>query len=214
MSILKLGEVGVSSVSDGAEVGARFSNTGALVTSQGHGRFAEASMRGNVYVISSPLAGTTAAAAHLSPVAAAAASLLTLYNPQSSGYLASILRVTGDFISGTVEVGTYTWNFHGICSISATPNAIANKCLINGASAAAPQGNMKGFADTALTGGLLGIQGPPIGMWATAGTQRFDQDIDGAIVIPEGCAATIAAPTNGTSTVARFSIWYEEIRIA
>lgn len=211
MSLLE-GRAGSTNVSDGTTGALRLSRESALAVAPANGYYAEAVRRGNVYVASTPLAGITAAAAHLSPVAAAAATLLSLHNPPSSGKVLSILRVTGDFISGTVEVGTYCWNFHGSSSVSAVQSAaLTRKCFIDGASSPAGGTVAKAFANEAITGGLVGLQGPNIGMWATAGTQRFDQLIDGMIVIPQGCMATIAAPTNGTSTVSAWSIWYEEL---
>lgn len=179
----------------------------------GVARFARAVKEGRAYSISTPLAGTTAAAAHLSPVAAAAATLLSVYNPQTSGYVANVWRVTGDFISGTVEVGTYTWNFHGSATVTAAQSAaLTRNLLVSGA--ASPDGcPFKGFTGETITGGVLALQGPPIGMWATAGTQRMDQWIDAAIQIPQGGMVTIGAPTNATSTVSAWSIWVEAVVI-
>lgn len=208
------GRVGPVGGTDGTSGTVRTDPSGALAVQQVHGAYAEASRRGAIFVASTPLAGITAAAAHLSPVAAAAATLLSLYNPNNSGKVLSILRVTGDFISGTVEVGTYTWNFHGTATVTAVQSAALTRCT-KVSSTASPEGTVaKAFANEAITGGVAGLQGPPIGMWATAGTQRFDQNIDGLISVPQGCMVTIAAPTNGTSSVAAFSIWYEELAVA
>ncbi len=206
------GNVGPKAPGTGAVTGARFDLNGSLATVQAHGVYAEPSRRGAIFVASTPLAGTTAAAAHLSPVAAAAATLLSLHNPIGSGVELSILKVTGDFISGTVEVGTYCWNFHGASSVSAVQSAALTRCArVNGTSSGA--GKAKAFTGEAITGGLLGLQGPNIGMWATAGTQRFEVPVDGLITVPEGCMVTIGAPTNATSTVSAWSIWYEELAI-
>lgn len=211
MSLLE-GRAGSTNVSDGTTGAIRLTRESALVVGNANGFYAEAARRGRVFVASTPLAGITAAAAHLSPVAAAAATLLSLHNPPSSGKLLSILRVTGDFLSGTVEVGQYCWNFHGASSVSTAQAAALTRCAyVDGAASPSGGSVAKAFANEAITGGLVGLQGPAIGMWATAGTQRFDQLIDGMIVVPQGCMVTVAAPTNATSTVSAWSIWYEEL---
>jgi hypothetical protein len=210
------GNIGPKAFQQGGKIeGARFDSRGSLVVTEAHGRYTEASRRGKLYSIGTGFLGTTAAAAHLNPVAAAAATLLTLYNPKGSGVELSILRVCGDFISGTVEVGCYCFDFHPEAVITATPNAVA-KCLRAGEAAGqgtTPAGKARGFTGTALTGGAAGVEGPTIGMWATAGTQRLEREINGAITVPQGCAVTIAAPTNGTSAVSAWTIEYEELDI-
>lgn len=208
------GRGGQQVVADGSQSTLRLDRNNALVQTQAHGSYTEPTRRGTVFVASTPLAGITAAAAHLSPVAAGAATLLSLYNPSSSGVELAILRVTGDFLSGVVEVGTYCWNFHGFANVSAAQSAELTRSGRISGSSSPDASKARAFANEAITGGVLGLQGPNIGMWATAGTQRFDQLIDGMIVVPQGCMVTIAAPTNAITTVSAWSIWYEEVAIA
>lgn len=197
-----------------AQTPTRKGRTNAQVVTDAHGRFHEAASRLKIFFISNGFLGVTSAAAWLTPVAAAAATLLTLYNPGNSGVLASILQAKVALLSGTTEVGEYVWNYHVNTTITATPNAVS-KCTNIGAAGAGttPAGNCRGFANTALTGGVAGLEGPPIQTLNVATGNDFAQPIDGSVIVPQQCAATIGAPTNGTSAVVYGAILYEEVPI-
>jgi hypothetical protein len=76
---------GVRRLIDGGADLIRGTQDSALVTADGHGRYGEMGARGFVFSGGTGAAGTTIVAANNTPVAAAAASILSLYNPIGSG---------------------------------------------------------------------------------------------------------------------------------
>ena len=196
--------------SDGsANLQLRKGRTNASVVTDAHGRFHEASSRAKILSMSNGFAGVTSAAAWLTPVAAAAATCLTLYNPSNSGVLASVLQVHVALLSGTTEIGEYVWNFHANTTITATANATTRSANAGNTSGAI----CKGFANTALTGGVAGIEGAAITTLNVATGNDAVANVDGSVTIPSQNAATIGAPTNGTSAVIYASILYEEVPV-
>jgi hypothetical protein len=208
--------IGIQSLADGPSGGTfRQSRDGAQVVTDAHGRFHEAAFRNKLFMASNGLAGITSAAAWLGPVAAAAATCLTLWNGATTGVGMSTLQTTLALCSGTVEVGAYQYNHHPLSGpVTATPNAVA-KCLNVGSNAGqvsgTQAGNMKGFINTAVTGGLVAYEGGPIGETPAVVGGSITHNADGMIYTPPGAMLTIGAPTNGTSAVIYAAQYYEEI---
>jgi hypothetical protein len=200
---------------DNTAVNQRFGRSGALVVTEAHGRFHEAASRLKLFFLSNGIAGVASAAAWLSPVAAAAATCLSLWNPSTSGVAFSILQTQLGLASGTVEVGSYVYNFHPVAGpITATANAVT-KTLSAGASTGlattSPSGSGRGYSNTAITAGLVGYEGNPIGDTPAVVGGSITHNADGMDYVPAGSMITIGAPTNGTSAVVYASMVYEEV---
>lgn len=194
----------------------RRDRTNAIVCTDAHGRFHEASTRNKLFSVSTGFLGVTAAAANLVPPAAAAATFLTLYNPPGSGVNLSVLRTKVSYLSGTIEVGTLAYCHHpNTTNITATPNAVCkNQNVGLAGSGTTPAGNARGYAQTALTGGAVSFEGDQIGALPNVAGTTITDNVDGAITVPPGAALTIGLPTNGTAMVAAGSILYEEVPLA
>lgn len=205
---------GVALRSDGSGyTGLRVSKTGALVTTPEGGSYYETTSRGKVFTCSTALTGTTVVAANNSGVAAAAATILSLYNPLGSGVNLSIIKTGIWFTSGTPAAGMWCYNSAYNQTITATPNAVMGKNLVSGAASVA-----SGFTQTALTGSgaqtfLRGI-GTMFAGAIAATTPALPWDIvDGDIVVPPGGVLTICSPGTGTTVIVMASIEYQEVAI-
>src|ERR1041384_3537743 len=116
------GQVGPRTMQDGGAADLRQSRTGDLVVCHGHGRFYEPSSRGSMFAVSTVNTGTTVVTANASPVGAAAASLLSLYNPTGSGINAVVLRTIIGTISGTPGAGCFSYNMAWGQTLTETQN--------------------------------------------------------------------------------------------
>lgn len=209
--MLSEGSVGQQSVSATSRP-LRLTPDGSLVAAAGQGDWYEASRNGRLYEVTNGFAGVTSAAAWLTPVAAAAATCLSLWNSSSNMALA-VHEVTIALLSGTVEAGLYTINVHYNCTaISATPNAIHRNLNLSQVNpGTAPIGVGRGFSNTAITAGLVGYDGPVIGVTPAVVGGKTVRDFRGGLIVAPYAMITIGAPTNGTSAVIGASIVYAEV---
>lgn len=214
------GRVGPIQTTDGAEDAMRIGKDGSQIVCDGHGRYYEATSRGRVFSGMTAPGGTTGVAANNTPIAAAAASILTVYNPLNSGVNLEILKAWLNFVSGTPAAGAYVYNYAFAQNITATQN--------NGGTAGAmPQANIaqggssagRIFTQTALTGGvgaqvLLRPFGASLFAAAIGGTTpqlNFLDLVDGEIVLPPGALLSIAAPGTGTSVIVVAGFTWQEV---
>src|SRR5262245_51313223 len=93
------------------------------IISELHGRRYENASRGNIYAVSTVLAGTTVVAGNVAPPAAAAATVLTLYNPANSRVELEVLKVILYHISGTPGAGSWAHCLSQSAAITAAENA-------------------------------------------------------------------------------------------
>jgi hypothetical protein len=208
------GSVGPIILGDAAPAALRFGRTRGLVVSDAHGKYHESAIRKNVFSIMTPVAGTTIVAANVSPVAAGAATILTLWNPADSGFDLSIIKAWLLFISGTPGAGAFVYNTHTkVGVITAAENAAAAPNYASGAKSIA-----KGFSQTALTGGGAGLLLRPFAasfagaIAATTPGQVVSDPVDGEIIVPPDAALTIAAPATGTTCIVVAGITYEQVQ--
>jgi len=201
---------------DGTQGTMRAGREGQLIQSDLTGRFFEATRLGQVFTVSTAPAGTTIVAANNTPVAAAAATILTLYNPPSSGKNLEVIRVYANWLSGTPAAGGLVYN--AVCNqnISAAQNAtpVSNFQFAQGSVA-------KGFTQTALTGGTTAMVllrslpncTPFAGAVAatSVGINCMDE-VEGAIVVQPGCALTVASAGTGTTAIVNAGITYREAK--
>ena len=93
--------------------------------------------QGKVFQVSGAVTGTTIAAGHVAPPAAAAATLLSILNPVGSNVNLEIIRGTLGHVSGTPGAGTFAWcmGYQG-GAIDGLAEAVAVKrCLLTSAKA-------------------------------------------------------------------------------
>lgn len=219
--MLSSGVVGlVAPVADGSDTPLRQARNRELVVTPGHGDYAEPGSRGLVYHGMTAIAGTTVVAANNSPVAAAAATILTLYNPLNSGVNAEILRTYVHYISGTPAAGAIAYNMAWNQNITATPNNAGTSgalpvCPLNGQS-----GKCKIYTQTALTGGVTAqaltrsiTSSFAAALAASTAQQIAVDELRGEIVVPPGGLVSIATPATGTTLILVASFVWQESAI-
>ena len=193
--------------------GLRASRNGGLVVSPEAPALYEGASRGVIFSCSTALTGTTVVAANNSGVAAAAATILSLYNPLGSGVNLALIKTGVWFTSGTPAAGMWCYNVAYNQTITATANAVMGRNLPSGAASSA-----SGFTQTALTGSgaqtfLRGF-GTMFAGAIAATTPALPWDIvDGDIVVPPGGVLTICSPGTGTTVIVMASIEYQEVAI-
>lgn len=206
-SLTMLGEAGPSSVSDGTAQKLRLGSRRELVTSLAHGKYAEASMRGNLFmahaIVTAPVIYSTAAGTG-GPL---------LWNG-SSTVKASILAV-GVGVT-TVTTVAAALGFTGNGGQSAAPGSTtaidtrANLLIGGAASAVTPYR----IGTPAAAGNFF----LPLGALHT-GALTVDNfnfawfDIDGLITVPPNTWTSLATSATATTTVASLAIVWEEIPV-
>ncbi len=189
-----------------------------LVVSDLRGRYAEAAARGQMFSAISALAGTTIVSANVAPPAAAAATVLSVFNPEGSGVDLEVLLGWIFHISGTPGAGFWAWCYGratGSTKITATQNATPACTRTPG-----PNSKAQGYTQTALTAGPAHVSGRPFptaqfagAIAATTPGQVAIDEVAGAIVVQPGGVVTLAPPAAGTSHIVGAGIcWIENPR--
>ena len=172
-----------------------------------HARFQEAVLGGNVYTLSTPLAGTTVAAGGV-----VANPLLALVNPAGNRFAYTVWRTTFYAISGTVATGLVPYIMGTVPAALATTNVNAVNNLVG----TSGSGTGKGYA--AVTSAIANqVFWRPMTQFLTIPTAGYNVSselIDGEVVVAPSGAFGINAPGTGTSFVCFASITYEEIQVA
>lgn len=195
-----------------------------LIVTDFRGRWAEAASRGRLFAGFTVLTGTTIVAGNVAPPAAAAATVLSLFNPEGSGVDAEIALGWLHHISGTPGAGMWAWcgaRAVGSTAISATQNN-------GGAAGAEPAGTrvpspgsaLRVFTQTALTAGPLHVAMRPFpssqfagAIAATTPGQAVQDPVDGGLVIQPGGVISLCPPAIGTThIVAAGVMWIENDR--
>jgi hypothetical protein len=209
----QVGQPSQTSIPPGTTPPVRQGQMGELITSPLQGKYYENAYRGNLYVMSTIALGTTLVAANVSPPGAAAATFLTLFNPTGSGKNAVILRTIINSLSGTPG-GPFSF---AVIPPNAGITAAANLTAINLLTLAAAGSLMRGYVQTALTGGLVHVMlrciGGPAAIAAGAGVYSVSEETAGDIIVPPGGALSIAIAATGTTHVAAASLIYAELPI-
>jgi len=202
-------------LSDGASnIAIRLDRTASQVVADGRPRYAELAARGQVFAFGTALAGTTIVAANNAPIAAAAASILTLFNPQGSGFNYEIIKGVLHGISGTPAAGAWVWNAAYGQTITAAEGASPTKpiCTLNGSGSEA-----KGFTQAALTGSGAQVFIRPFGKsffaGALAATSPLDavDEVAGDLICPPGGIVSIASPGTGTTMIVAAAIIFARV---
>ncbi len=184
----------------------RIGEDGALIVSDGHGRFYEMASRNQVYSVTTALAGTTIAAGNVAPPAAAAATVLSILNPVGSGMNLEIIRGWVRHISATTgPVGYWAW-CGAVAGMSITAAEATAVKRANFVGQAVPL--FKAWSQAALTGGPAhtNVRPFPVKFIAAAvagtswGLDAVD-NVDGALIVEPGGLLTLAPAATGTTVV-------------
>ncbi len=197
--------------SDGAVNPGRADKTGAIVTTDAHGRYTEAVLRGNVYFTSVASGGPTAYVG-----AAGGTPLIGVHNPTGSNKALAIIYATGLVrvvaSGGTASTTLCLW---AGASVTPTGTQTSPKSALTFASG----GVGLGFSNTALTGSTALNLALALNYyhWVTTGaTDDVGQgmvDVGGLIVLLPGMQVALGATVVPTSTTWDCSLFWEEINI-
>lgn len=192
-----VGNPGGSAGSDGASAGLSLSQSGSLHVDQVHGQYYAAGKRGNVFFVSTLIAGTVIPVNAVNVV-----STCTLWNPVGSGKNLEFLEYALGVDSATLVVNGLAMGFQsGLSSPGGTLTAIAGKSTLIGSSFA-PVGLFYS-ANTLVNAAVLGpLMGMGINVAATTGQLGAGSwNANGKIILPPGslCTvlSTVAAMTAG-----------------
>lgn len=211
---------GIRRLLDGSADVARGTQDSALVTADGHGRYGELAARGAMFSGGTGFAGTTIVAANVTPIGAAAATILSLYNPIGSGVDVELIRTLIAHISGTPGAGAWLYNFQFNQTLTAIQNCfgVAGGTPVPNRLGGNAGGKARVFTQTALTGSAAQLQHRAIGttqfaaaIAATTQGLGFVDEVAGSIVIPPGGLLSIAAPVIGTTHIVAASFEWDEV---
>lgn len=220
-------QVGPRVVADGSENKARADRTAALVTTDAHGRFQEACLRGNLFSGGMTLTSISAATFTTATLGATATPIVGVWNPTNSGKNLVILQAKLQGIITALQVtggGAFMWaTSFGNGAIS-TGNAPLNLGTLQAVGSVAK--DMSGVALTALTNNLVvrhasGLQGGPASNVSTLQTAAGLQPaavpavdpIDGSIMVPPGGVLALLCTTTPVAVSAASALMWEELPV-
>lgn len=203
-----LGEVGKpGQKADGTNQKLRLGNFNELVTSQAHGKYSEASRRGNLFmahaIVTAPVIYTTAAGTG-GPL---------LWNG-SSTVKANLLAVGfGISVVTTVAASLGITGNIGQPSAPTTTTAIDSRAnlLIGGAASACTPYRIGTVANAG--GFFLPFANLHTGALTVDNTGLHWMDLNGLITVPPGAWVSVAASATATTTVAQIALIWEEIPV-
>ena len=218
--MLAEGKVGQRIAADGAMLEHRFNRTGALITADGHARYMEAAMRGNLYSTGPATVMTLAATHAIATLGATCTPIVGVWNPLSSNVALIIMKAKlalSTFGNSAAPSGCFFWATNiNQAAISTGLNPLNRKTLSQTGSQA------KGFANTALTGmttnlvvqGAASFGGTMAAQGATAtpmiageGVEEFD----GSFIVPPGGVLALLSAATATITTASSMLLWEEV---
>jgi hypothetical protein len=210
------GKVGSQNNADSTYPPIRQSRNGALICGQGQGKFFEQTIRGKVYHLVLTAWSTTIAAGNINAAAAAASTQFALWNPAGSGKVLSLLKFGVWPISGTAPVPPV---FH---SLSDTEPTIAHSVVTpiqrgDGVTANGVAKALTSAAGSNLTGSTALKILRAADLCITAGTAanlaglRFQENIEGDIIIKPGKCWVPTWIAAGTTFLGGYSVTWEEI---
>lgn len=222
------GQVGPRQIADGSPAPARLSRTGATVTSEAHGRFQEAALRGKLFADGMTLTSISNATFSVGTLGATATPVLGVWNPLNSGVNLAVLQARLQIVNTALQVtgpGAFVWATSFANGAITTGNAPLNRATLQPFGSAAR--GLSGVALTGLTNNLVvressGLGGGPISNLSTlqtaAGLMPFStadvDNIDGAYIVPPGGVLALLTTTNPAVAIsAATSLLWEELTI-
>lgn len=203
-ALLAEGKVGPVTASDGTVNTLRQGRDGGLIVQEGHGKYQEPSVRGNLFYCANPAGTSVTTQAGLSATAPA----LTLYNPVNSGKNLVILETS---VLPTAAPAAAAGFMIAASSASANtqPTATTAGTLQNANLGVLNAGVGQCYRVATLGGAPIAVRyiGGTTGAAAIGGIQLID-NTDGKVVVAPGTAVSIQA-TSAAAIVAHFL--YEEV---
>ena len=205
------GRVGPIQAADGSEEPLRLGREGQVVVGDGYGKYHEATSRGNVFSVSTAVAGVAPG------TALSTTPPMALWNPQNSGYVISVLQASLGYVSGTLGAGTIA--FAAVHSQTTTPSGgselTATNCNLIGnlgrPVARAWQGST--LASTPLIVRPAFILGAFLASTATIAPVLKDP-LDGEFVIyPGGVLVMQGIAAAGSSPLVLFGLSWQEVAL-
>lgn len=180
-------------------------------------KYIELARKGRVYAASGAATGSTIAAGHVAPPAAAAATLLSILNPVGSGCNLEIISGTLGHVSGTPGAGSFSWCIGYQEDDITAAEAVA---IIRPTLASSRKSVAKAWSVTALTGSAVHVIQKLFPSTAFAGalaatsegTARAAVDnVDGLIIVQPGWMLTLAPAATGTTHIVTCEIVFAEV---
>lgn len=201
------GEVGPRALADGTSVAVRQDRTGAIVTTQSGGDYAEAVLRSQIFSACTGVAGVAPG------TALSTTPPFSLWNPNASGRIIYVVRISVGYISGTLGAGTLL--------VGAVPQQVAQPAtgtqltVMSNYLSNAP-GAARAFQGSTLVAAPTPIRPVMILGAATAAQAAFPAPaeirVDGDIAIPPGSVLALqAVAAAGTSPLLMLSMTWIEI---
>lgn len=201
------GRVGKQYVSDGTHAELRMGTQADLIIAAGKGKYAEAAQRGELFVVSTGVAGVAPG------TALSTTPPMAIHNPSGSSVLISILRVALGYVSGTLGAGSLVYaevtdaaNPTGGTTLTADSTLLGNpvgKAYIG-------QGDTVDATPTILRPSGL-ILGATLASTAVSYAPLVD-DIDGEFLVPEGETFVVeGVAAGGSSPLVMIGVTYQEI---
>lgn len=196
---------------DGSIVPQRATKDAATLNQDVHGRYFEGTYRGQSFCLHS--GPVTVAAANNSPLTAATGQpIVGIYNPQNSGKVAVIHKLSAATTSGTPG-GPLLWNYAINQVITAVNSGTITSNFVG--SGIAPV--CKYFANTATTGSTVGLLyrlAVQISTGAAASnTSPAEIELGGDIIVPPGVYLGLASTAAGTTHIVTASLIWEEVNL-
>jgi hypothetical protein len=201
-------KVGPQVAADGSQVTGRATKDASIVTVNGHGKYLEALLRGNTYIL-----GVSGATPVVYAGAAAGTPLLAIHNPTGSGKVLSLLGLFIANRAAASAAGVVTFGIYGGPSAQPTGTQTVPRNLLT----MTQSGSIAiGFANAALTGStaLSYLASPFAYYWATAaGAVDINNffDLSGMFIVAPGNQLTIGASAALTSATWDVSWVWEEL---
>ena len=203
------GRTGLISAADGALNPLRLDKTGAITIVSAHPLYSEASLRSNMFAVSTAVAGVAPG------TALSTTPPLALLNPLNSGVDLVILKTSVGYISGTLGAGSIVYAYY-------TPQATLPTSGAELTPICTKIGQIKGagraYQGSTITGTPL-ILRPAFNMGAALATTALGistcQDlVEGEIIVPPATVFVMqGVAAAGTSPLVLLSIVWEEMNI-
>lgn len=197
---------------DGTTVTGRLGFDRTMVVQTAHSQLTEAALRGQLYCLSTAVAGVTIASANVYS-ASNPQPLVGVYNPTGSGKNLIVHRAIHTWASGTAAAQGLVWAVSAAPSTGLTAAGVSNLSI--NAFTFATTSNAKQFVNSAMTGITMALYGfaggPSTGAVAANAPTTFYDPVEGGIVVPPGASCGLFAGAAGSSPIVAASMYYEEV---
>lgn len=196
-------KVGKQLLNNGVDADVRLERTGSLVTTDGHARYMQNTLDGEVYIGANAGGTPVTTQAGLSATTPA----LTLYNPVGSNVYLVLQTVTVDITTAPAAAAGFmlAYNLANAAAPATVTNAAVTSAIVGSTYTGA--GQCYRIATLAAAPVAFRFIGGTTGAAAISGFQIIDH-IDGEIIIPPGVAISIQA-TSAAACLCSFT--WEEI---